>query len=148
MHYVSRDVLVTTEELGSDLVMHAARLVRAVRRDLELPAGTRLLSLLDEHGPLGITQLAELDRSSQPTMSGAVAQLVEQGWVTKAPDPADARASRVTLTVSGRAELVRIRGRIGEHVAALVADHTHLTTEDLATAVAVLHAVLEEKGTS
>ena len=135
---------VTDIELASDLVVHAARLVRAVRRDLELPAGTRIISLLDEHGPLGITQLAELDRCSQPTMSAAVAQLVESGWVSKAPNPADARGTVVTLSDSGRDELARIRRLHGERIAALVAANPDLTTEDLATAVAVLRAVLQE----
>ena len=134
---------VTDTELASDLVVHAARLVRAVRRELELPAGTRIISLLDEVGPLGITQLAELDRCSQPTMSAAVAQLVDQGWVTKAPNPADARGTVVTLSDSGRAELTRVRRLHGERVAALVDAHPDLTTEDLATAVAVLRAVLQ-----
>lgn len=131
-------------ELGSDLVVHAARLVRAVRRDLELPAGTRVLSLLDEHGPLGITQLADLDRCSQPTMSGAVTHLVGQGWVTKAPNPDDARSSLVALTDAGRAELAGVRRRHGERVAELVAAHPSLSTEDLATAVAVLRGVLDD----
>lgn len=135
---------VTTDvELASDLVVHAARLVRAVRRELELPAGTRVISLLDEHGPLGVTQLADLDRSSQPTMSGSITQLVERGWVAKAPNPDDARASVVTLTAAGRAELARLRRRNGEHIAALVHDHPSLTTDDLATAVAVLRALVD-----
>lgn len=140
------------QELSSDLVVYAARLVRAVRRSSELPAGFRVLSLLDEHGPLGITALAAVDRSSQPTMSGAVAGLVRRGWVDKQPNPADARGSVVTLTDSGRQELDRVRRNNGEMVAArLAAHHTH-STEDLATAVAVLRDVLAsgpdtEKGT-
>src|SRR3954447_18398527 len=105
---------VTDTELASDLVVHAARLVRAVRRELELPAGTRIISLLDEHGPLGITQLADLARCSQPTMSAAVSQLVEQGWVGKTPNPADARGTVVTLSDAGRDELGRVRRRHGE----------------------------------
>jgi DNA-binding MarR family transcriptional regulator len=133
-----------TTELASDLVVHAARLVRAVRRELELPAGVRVLSLLDEHGPLGVTQLAATDRCSQPTMSAAVTQLVERGWVTKARNPDDARGSVVTLTDAGRAELTGVRRRHGVRVAALVADHPTLTTEDLATAVAVMRGVLEK----
>jgi len=135
---------VTDTELASDLVVHAARLVRAVRRELELPAATRIISLLDESGPLGITQLAELDRCSQPTMSAAVSQLVEQGWVTKAPNPADARGTVVTLSDSGLAELTRVRRLHGERVAALVDAHPDLTTQDLATAVAVLRGILQE----
>jgi DNA-binding MarR family transcriptional regulator len=134
----------TATELASDLVVHAARLVRAVRRELELPAGTRIISLLDEVGPLGITQLAELDRCSQPTMSAAVAQLVDQGWVTKAPNPADARGTVVTLSDAGRAELARVRRLHGERVAALVDAHPDLTTDDLATAVAVLRGILHQ----
>ena len=75
------------QELSSDLVVYAARLVRAVRRANELPAGFRVLSLLDEHGPLGITALATADRCSQPTMSGAVSALADRGWVDKQPNP-------------------------------------------------------------
>jgi DNA-binding MarR family transcriptional regulator len=135
---------VTDTELASDLVVQAARLVRAVRRELELPAATRIISLLDEHGPLGITQLAELDRCSQPTMSAAVNRLVESGWVGKGPNPADARGSVVALSDSGRDELLRVRRLHGERVAALVAAHPDLTTEDLATAVAVLRGILQE----
>jgi DNA-binding MarR family transcriptional regulator len=139
-------------ELASDLVVYAARLVRSVRRELELPAGTRILSLLDAHGPLGITQLAATDRCSQPTMSAAVGQLVERGWVTKAPNPGDARGTVVTLTDAGRAELGSVRRRHGERVAALVAAHPSHSSEELATAVAVLRDVLtssdHEKGTS
>ena len=69
------------EEQSSELVVYAARLVRAVRRRVGHPSGIRILSLLDELGPQGVTALAEADRSSQPTMSGAVRQLLID-WVT------------------------------------------------------------------
>jgi DNA-binding MarR family transcriptional regulator len=130
-------------ELSSDLVVYAARLVRAVRRALEQPAGIRVLSLLDEYGPLGITQLATADRSSQPTMSGAVTGLVERGWVDKQPNPADARGSVVTLTEAGRQELRHARHLNGELVATRLAAHGGHSAEDLATAVAVLRDVLD-----
>ena len=135
---------VSETDLASDLVVHAARLIRAVRRQFDVPAGVRVLSLLDEYGTLGITQLADLDRSSQPTMSGAVAQLVELGRVAKTSNPDDARASLISLTPAGRAELARVRTAYGEHVAAVIADDPDLTTEDLTTAVAVLRSILEK----
>jgi DNA-binding MarR family transcriptional regulator len=128
--------------LASDLVVYASRLMRAVRRDLELPSYVRVLSLLDEHGPTGITQLAVADRCSQPTMSTAVAQLVTLGLVTKAPSPTDGRASVVTLTEAGSAELARVRRLHGRRVAHLVAAHPSHTHEELATAVAVLRDIL------
>jgi DNA-binding MarR family transcriptional regulator len=131
-------------ELASDLVSSAARLVRAVRRDLELPAGTRVLSILDEHQTLTITQLATEDRCSQPTMSAQVRALVDVGWVEKVPNPDDARSSLVTATPAGRAELMRIRRLHGERVAALVADHPDLDSAALATAISVLRALLIE----
>ncbi|MEO9323168.1 MarR family winged helix-turn-helix transcriptional regulator [Nocardioides sp. C4-1] len=132
----------TSVDLGSQLVTHAARLVRAVRRRHDLPAGVRVLSLLDELGDLGVTALARADRCSQPTMSATVRDLADDGWVVKHPDPADARATVVALTPAGRAELGRVRRRSGEAVAARLAETTH-TVEDLATAVAVLRDLLD-----
>lgn len=129
-------------ELASDLVMYAARLVRVVRRSHELAAGMRVLSILDELGPLGISQLAAADRCSQPTMSAAVAQLAGKGLATKEPHPNDARASVVALTDAGRAELDRVRRLNGEAVAARLAERSTHSTEDLATAVAVLRDAL------
>ena len=129
--------------LSSDLTVYAARLVRLVRREHAPSAGTRVLSVLDESGPLGITALAQIDRCSQPTMTGQVNQLVEAGWATKEPNPADARSSRVHLTDAGRAELARIRQLSAALVSERLARRTDLSTDDLATAVAVLRAVLE-----
>lgn len=138
------------DSLSSDLTVYAARLVRLVRREHAPSAGTRVLSILDELGPLGITALAQVDRCSQPTMTGQVRQLVATGWVTKTPNPADARSSLVDLTAAGRAELRRIRRLSAALVTERLARRTDLSTDDLATAVAVLQAVLapSSEGTS
>ncbi|MBU2697836.1 MarR family winged helix-turn-helix transcriptional regulator [Pimelobacter sp. 30-1] len=132
-----------TDGLSSDLSVYAARLVRLVRREHAPSAGSRVLSILDELGPLGITALAQVDRCSQPTMTGQVRQLVETGWVTKTPHPTDARSSLVDLTDAGRAELRRIRRLSAALVTERLARRTDLSPDDLATAVAVLQAVVE-----
>lgn len=133
--------------LASDLVVLAARLTRAVRREVEHPAGARALSLLDELGPSGVTALASADRCSQPTMTATLRTLREQGLVDRQPHPSDGRAHLVALTDAGRAELARIR-----HAnAALVTDRLASrgrTAEEVATAVAVLRDVLAPRPTA
>ncbi|HEY0646100.1 MAG TPA: MarR family winged helix-turn-helix transcriptional regulator [Nocardioides sp.] len=128
--------------LASDLVVQASRLTRAVRREVEHPAGARTLSLLDEHGPTGVTALAAADRCSQPTMTATVKALQEQGLVDREPHPTDGRAHVVVLTDAGRAELARIRRANAALVTARLAE-THHTAEEVATAVAVLRDVLD-----
>lgn len=129
-------------ELASDLVVLAARLTRAIRREVDHPAGARALSLLDEHGPSGVTALAAADRCSQPTMTATIRTLREQGLVDRRPHPTDGRAQVVALTEAGRAELARIRHANAELVTARL-DATHHTAEEVATAVAVLRDVLD-----
>jgi len=128
--------------LSTDLVIYAARFVRALRRSSDVPAGARVLSLLDEHGPLGVTQLAKLDRCSQPTMSAAVSQLTEAGLVAKEPNPLDARGSVVSLTDDGRDVLAANREVWAATVIERLRAHNR-TQEELATAVAVLRDLLE-----
>lgn len=132
------------ERQSSELVVQAARLVRAVRRRVGHPSGIRILALLDELGPLGVTALADADRSSQPTVSGAVQQLVEEGWVVKEADPNDARRALVELTPPGRERLREFRRDNGKAVAERLAGTGH-TVEDVARAVAVLRDAMDER---
>jgi DNA-binding MarR family transcriptional regulator len=132
------------EEQSGELVVYAARLVRAIRRRVGHPAGVRILALLDELGPQGVTALAEVDRSSQPTVSGAVRQLETQGLVAKEADPTDARRSLVRLTVEGRQKLLEARRDNGAVVAERLALTGH-TADEVAAAVAVLRDVMAEQ---
>jgi DNA-binding MarR family transcriptional regulator len=132
------------EQQSSELVVQAARLVRAVRRRVGQPAGIRILALLDEMGPLGVTALADADRSSQPTVSGAVRQLDQQGWVAKKTDPDDGRRALVELTPKGRQRLLDARRDNGKAVAERLARTGH-TADDVARAVAVLRDVMSEQ---
>ena len=132
------------EQQSSELVVQAARLVRAVRRRVGQPAGIRILVLLDESGPLGVTALADADRSSQPTVSGAIRQLEQEGWVAKKADPADRRRALVELTPKGRQRLLDARRDNGRAVAERLARRGH-TADDVARAVGILRDVMAEK---
>ena len=134
------------------LVTYSARLGRATSRvsDIAVPAATlRLLSLLDEVGPAGVGELAQADRCSQPTMSGAVRHLVDNGWARKSPNPYDARASLVELTPDGAAVLAESRRRISDVLLErLAADPCH-DVADVEAAVRLLqHLLRPQEGTS
>lgn len=70
------------------------------------PLQLRLLrALAAEHAPGRIGQLASHLDIAQPTATDAIATLDAKGLVHRRPDPADRRATTVTLTPSGRAVL-------------------------------------------
>ena len=134
------------ERLAGALVTYSARLVRAVSRrtSQEVPAATlRLLSQLEELGPVGVSQLAVADRCSQPTMSAAVKNLTDKGWARKKANPDDARSCLVTLAPAGLAVLAEARRRNAAVVAdRLAADDRH-TEAELASAVTLIQHLLE-----
>jgi DNA-binding MarR family transcriptional regulator len=140
----------TLEELSAELVLYTGRLVRAVTRQsaglaVDVPtAQLRLLSQVDELGPVTIGALAAADRCSQPTMSAGVQALCERGWADKSPNPADARSSLVTLTPAGRTVLTEARRERAAVVAARLRSDPRHDERDLATAVAVLRGLLDQ----
>ena len=126
------------------MVVATTRLSRLATRNVNtLPhAAMRVLGRLDELGQARISELAKADRCSQPTMSNLVQRLEDQGWVRRAQDPADSRASLISLTDAGLAELHSARRQAG---AALAARLRQLPADDLTTleaAVAIVHKLL------
>ncbi len=139
------------EQLSAALVVYAGRLVRAVSRRAvhDIPAATlRLLSQVEELGPLSVGELARADRCSQPAMSSAVQNLVAKGWARKQPNPEDARSSLVSITPAGHALLQTARGGY----AAVVADRLAATPDhdvaELAAAVSLLRDLLAAPDTA
>ena len=137
--------------LGSDLLSVVARLNRLAtqRAGLDVPyAQVRLLAQVEERGPARISALAAADHCSQPTMTTQVQRLEAEGWVTREPDPADARAVLVTITPRGALALEQARARradvVAPHVAVLTADQR----ETLAEAVAILQSLVAAAGSS
>ena len=89
-------------------------------------AQSRLMQRLDPAG-FRLTELAEQARVTKQTAGALVDQLERAGYVTREPDPSDARARLVTLSDKGaavcrcaNAEVVRIeaewRKQLGDKV--------------------------------
>lgn len=132
----------TLTDLGGQLVVLSARLIREVRRaNAEHPTHLRVLSMLDEYGPSTVSALAQADGCTQPSMTGLVNALVERAWVTREPHPDDARSSLITMTPEGHDALQRFREHNGAVLAERIA-RSGRSAEDVATAVAVLTDLL------
>ncbi len=114
-------------DLAVELAIAAGRFTRTVTRlsDSEMPRALwRILAHLAEAGPCRVTQLAKLDRVSQPTATKLVGRLREAGWVTTEPDPSDGRATLVMITAAGVAKLGALRRGAGAVLAEQIAELT------------------------
>lgn len=102
------------EETDARLLTEAVtRLRRALRSSIRtdypwetLPmAQVELLQVLGEHSPARVSDLATRRRLATSTVSGLIGQMITAGLVARDVDPADRRASVVTLTEAGRRKL-------------------------------------------
>ena len=73
------------------------------------PRTISTLLALDEHGSLGVTELAGLLRQSHPLVIAWIKELTRLSLVKSKGDPADGRRTLVSLTAKGRNELVHVR---------------------------------------
>jgi DNA-binding MarR family transcriptional regulator len=104
--------------LGEDLITTSARIVRWVSTDgltLSL-ASARILARLFDNGPSRISDLAALERSSQPTITNHVKRLEAAQLVERSADPSDARAWMIQLTDLGNEQLAQMRKSLGANV--------------------------------
>jgi DNA-binding MarR family transcriptional regulator len=83
--------------------LRLARRLRAERVDPSLSDGQfAVLGWLHKQGPLTLTQLAERERVSAPSMNRTVNCLEETGYLVREADEADRRRTNLRLTDSGR----------------------------------------------
>lgn len=87
------------------------------------PRTTSTLLALDEHGPLGVTEISSLLRQSHPLVINWIKQLQSHGFVKTRVDTGDRRRTVVALTAKGVAEIRYLRkalARMGETSQALM----------------------------
>jgi DNA-binding MarR family transcriptional regulator len=113
----------------------AIYVVRLSSQDQLSLSAASTLGRLRRLGALRLTELAERERITQPSMTALVNRLESQGFVRRAPDPRDGRAVLVELAEPGRIALAeRSKARVGT----LVHDLDDLSDHDLA----LLHQAL------
>ncbi len=126
-----------------DIVPLVMRIVAAELRRTEYmlaPSHFRLLLMLDCCS-CSVSQLAERQVVSLPTMSNSVTTLVERGWVTRVPAAHDRRTVLVELTPAGRAVLAGAQRQVEARVAEELASLSAADRETLVAGLAILRAV-------
>ncbi len=83
------------------------------------PSQTSILFTVVRKGPIGLSELAELESINPTMLSRITAHLAEKGLLLRTVDPADRRAARVAATAAGR----RLRERIHRERTAALAAH-------------------------
>jgi DNA-binding MarR family transcriptional regulator len=73
------------------------------------PRTISTLLALNDRGPLGVTELADLLRQSHPLVIVWIKELSRLSLVTSKSDPGDGRRTLVSLTGKGRKELLNVR---------------------------------------
>jgi DNA-binding MarR family transcriptional regulator len=130
-------------ELDQLITLSWWRLLREISTDLGRTSSS-VLKQLREVGPQRVTVLAANEAVAQPTMSALVQRLERRGLVTRAQDPADARANLVQITAKGIETLqARQRDRVAWYAEQLSSlsngDH-----ETVRAALSMMLAALEE----
>lgn len=90
---------------ASELRLATFRLARRLRQhravDGMSDAQLAVIGHLRAHGTQSISNLAERERVTSPTMTNTINGLADQGWVVRASDPDDLRRVNIELTQAG-----------------------------------------------
>jgi DNA-binding MarR family transcriptional regulator len=99
------------------------------------PTQYSVLALVRVRGPLGLTELAELEGINPTMLSRVVKVLDERGLIRRMQDPGDLRAARVAVTPEGE----QVHDRVRALRTKVLSDSLHGLPAD--TAAALLAAV-------
>lgn len=118
---------------------HALTRIAALDTRSQAPAAQwRSLTLLRDHGPQRVGDLARLSRISQPGMTRLAGQLAEAGLIDRTADAADSRVAILTITPEGRAALESWHDELRAALAPRFADLTDDEWEILRHAAEIL----------
>jgi DNA-binding MarR family transcriptional regulator len=134
--------------IADELQFVVGALVRRMRsvspaRDVTL-SQVSILKRLDREGPRTVADLARLDKITHQSVTVSVTALVDHGFVTRTPDPADQRRKLLALTDKGK-DLLDERRKAGhESLADALAERlTAAEQTHLSEALVLLRRLLE-----
>jgi DNA-binding MarR family transcriptional regulator len=107
------------------------------------PTQYSVLGLVRGRGPLGLTELTELEGLNPTMLSRIVKVLDERGLIRRMPDPDDLRAARVAVTPDGEQVHERVRAQRTKVLSECLIGLPQETADTLLAVVPELEALAE-----
>jgi DNA-binding MarR family transcriptional regulator len=122
------------------VLLRLSRLLRRESQSLGLsPLDAMILGAVKKHPGIGLSELADREQMSRPTMSAHVKRLEAAGWLARqAPDSDDKRRIGLALTPKGAKALEAVRRRRNDWLAGRLAALSPEAREALAEAIGPL----------
>lgn len=108
------------------------------------PTQASVLGLVNFRGPLGLTELTEIEGLNPTMLSRVVGKLDSFGLIRRLRDPDDFRAARVEVTAEGRQAYQRIAAQRAAILSERVADLPPEQEEALIAALPALENLAED----
>ncbi|MBF4552590.1 MarR family winged helix-turn-helix transcriptional regulator [Corynebacterium suicordis] len=101
-----------------------------------------IMTILEEHGPMRISQIAHAEAIRMPTASNAVNQLESMGLVSRVRDVSDRRGVSVQLTDKGADELQSIGDNRNRALARMIANLSPEEVQKVEEAAPIIEMIL------
>ncbi|HEY3888439.1 MAG TPA: MarR family transcriptional regulator [Caulobacteraceae bacterium] len=126
------------------------RISRQLRREAQplglSPLDATLLTAVSKREGVGVSELAELEQTSRPTMSAHVKRLEAAGWLKRLPPPSDdKRRFGLVISAAGRKALDAVRRRRNDWLEARLASLDPAAREALRRALDPLARIAGER---
>lgn len=115
------DPTVLADSLRAPLLRVSRRLRQEAQRAGSSALDALVLGQIRRRPGIGVSELADAEQMSRPSMSGHVKRLEAAGWVDRAADAQDARRCGLQITPAGEAQLDAVRQRRNDWLAARLA---------------------------
>lgn len=103
------NALALAEKLRPALLRVSRRLRQEAQRLGASALDAMLLGHIRRTPGIGVSEMAELEHMSKPSMSGHVKRLEAAGWIVRVEDEQDGRRSGLTMTEEGLKQMAAIR---------------------------------------
>lgn len=115
------DPTLLADSLRAPLLRVSRRLRQEAQRAGSSALDALVLGQIRRRPGIGVSDLADAEQMSRPSMSSHVKRLEAAGWVDRADDANDGRRCGLQITAAGEAQLDAVRQRRNDWLAARLA---------------------------